>query len=248
MLIRSRIIRPATIPLARDEIMLKAVLFDLHGTLGYVDNPVAPTEVVKILEAKGYEVSPQAWEAAIRFVGIIDFPKFKFDNEISFLRHVCYRLGIEIDTNTLNKLVKLFQTREHYKVYPDATEAVRIAKEELDLKVAIVTTIPKFKFMQVIETLSRYLDLIMTGSEAGCDKSNPKMYLSILEALKLAPEEAIVIGDEEYVDIILPKKIGMKAIQIIRDGTEKCELADAHVNNLIEAMRIIKKWIRRSRK
>ena len=155
-------------------------------------------------------------------------------------------MGIEVNTNTLNKLVKLFQTQGHYKLYPDAIEAVRIAKEELDLKVAIVTTIPRFKFVQVIETLSRYLDLVITGSEAGCDKSNPKMYLSILEALKLAPEEAVVIGDEEYVDIILPKKIGMKAIQIIRNGKEKCELADAHVDNLIDAMRIIKKWIRRS--
>ena len=58
----------------------------------------------------------------------------------------------------------------------------------------------------------------MTGSEAGCDKSNPKMYLGVLEKLRVAPEKAVVIGDDGYVDVILPKKIGMRTIQIIRRG------------------------------
>lgn len=211
-----------------------------------MENPVATEEVIKILKIRGYEVSPQAWEVAMRFVGIIDFSRFKFNNEASFLRHVCHRLGIEVDRDTLNELVKIFKHKECYKLYPDAIDAVRIVKEDLDLKIAIITTIPKFKFMNLIEALLPYLDLVMTGSEAGCDKSNPKMYLSALRILKVTPKETVVVGDEEYVDVILPKKIGMRVIQIIKEHVKKRELADAYVRSLIDAVKIIREWINKS--
>ena len=143
--------------------------------------------------------------------------------------------------------MELFRCRERYRVYLDAVDALRIAKVELNLKVAIVTTIPRFMFMQVIKALSQYLDLVMTGSEAGCDKSNPKMYLGALEKLKVSPEKAVVVGDDEYVDVILPKKIGMRTIQIVRRGVRKCELADAHVSNLIDAMNVVREWMKNPR-
>jgi len=227
--------------------VLKVIFFDLHGTLGYTENPVTPIEVSKILTSRGYEVSPQAWRAAIHFVGIVDFPRLKLNDISSFLKQVCCRLGIEVDKDTLDKLIGLFESRDFYKLYPEAIDAVKIAKEELNLKAAIVTTIPKFKFKLILKFLSRYIDFVMTGLEAGCDKSNPKMYLSLLKTLKIAPKDVVVIGDEAYVDIILPKSLGMKVIQLIRGNTKKCDLADAHVNNLIDAIKVIKKWMKEAK-
>ncbi|MCJ7423621.1 hypothetical protein MUP01_05055 [Candidatus Bathyarchaeota archaeon] len=48
-------------------------------------------------------------------------------------------------------------------------------------KTAIVTTIARFKFEKAIQPISKHIDFVMTGYEAGCDKSNPKMYLRVLE-------------------------------------------------------------------
>ncbi|RLG89218.1 MAG: hypothetical protein DRO15_01000 [Thermoprotei archaeon] len=223
--------------------MLRGVFLDMHGTLGYVENPITPVEIAELLVDSGYEVSPQAWRVASHFVGIVDFPKLKFPNEHSYLRHVCFRLGIEIDEETLNRLVELFKRREYYKLYPEAIDAVKTIRE-LGLKIAIATTIPKFRFKLIIEALSPYIDFVMTGAEAECDKSNPKMYLKLLRILKLTPESVVVVGDEDYVDVILPKKLGMRAIQIIRENGKKCKLADAYVTNLIDAAKIIEKWIR----
>jgi len=51
--------------------MVEAVLFDLHGTLAYVDNPVSDIEISEYLSSRGYEVSPQQLKAAWFFVSII---------------------------------------------------------------------------------------------------------------------------------------------------------------------------------
>jgi len=46
---------------------IKAVLFDLHGTLAYVDNPITDTEISDFLFSEGYEIS-QYIRAAWAFV------------------------------------------------------------------------------------------------------------------------------------------------------------------------------------
>jgi putative hydrolase of the HAD superfamily len=80
----------------------------------------------------------------------------------------------------------------------------------------------------------------MTGYEAGCDKTNPRMYRKILEALNVRPEEAVMIGDDVQTDVLLPKRLGMKAILLDREKKNvQCPLADAIVNDLNEAMEIV---------
>ncbi len=56
------------------------------------------------------------------------------------------------------------------------------------------------------------------------------------------PWEVIVIGDDEYVDVALPKKLGMKTIQVVRKPLSKKGLADAYVDNLMDAVEIIREW------
>jgi putative hydrolase of the HAD superfamily len=85
----------------------------------------------------------------------------------------------------------------------------------------------------------------MTGYEAKCDKSNPKMYKRVLEILDVKPEEAIMIGDNMPIDIMLPKKLGINAILLDREKKiTECTQADAIVHNLNEAVETV---IRKSR-
>jgi FMN phosphatase YigB (HAD superfamily) len=55
--------------------VIKAVLFDLYGTLAYQENPVTNEEVSECLFGRNYEVSPQQLRAAFAFVAFIDYPK-----------------------------------------------------------------------------------------------------------------------------------------------------------------------------
>jgi len=219
-------------------VKIKAVLFDLYGTLAYVENPVTETEISEHLFSKGYEVSPQQLKAARAFVSFIDYPKYGYKNWRSYFSKIFWRLKVKVNEETLNTIVGLLESKP-YQLYPDVAGAVIKAKES-GFKTAIVTTIACFQFKKAIQPIRNYFDFIMTGYEAGCDKTNPKMYRKVLEILNARPEEAVMIGDDAPIDIILPKKLGINAIFLNREGKNvECPQADAVINNLNKAVETI---------
>jgi hypothetical protein len=88
---------------------IKAVLFDLHGTLAYVQNPVSGEEISNHLFSRGYEVSPQQLNAAWAFVSFIDYPKDGYNNWLSFFSRIFWRLETEIDEETLDELLNFLK-------------------------------------------------------------------------------------------------------------------------------------------
>lgn len=222
--------------------VLQAVFFDLHGTLAFLKNPLNSEEISEFFLESGYEIFPQSWDAASHFVGMVDYPKNGYFNRLSFLKQTLNRLEMEVGDDTLAKLASLYDNRNKYCLFSDAISAVKKAKE-LELKTAIVTTIPRFVFASAIEPIKDYFDVIMTGYEAGCEKSNPVMYKKTLESVKVRPDQAVMIGDELLVDVKIPKKLGMKAILLdrSRDQTKPCA-ADETTATLTEALAIVEKW------
>jgi len=217
---------------------IKAILFDMHGTLVYEENPVTDTEISEYLFSKGYEVSPQQLKAAWAFVSFIDYPKYGYRSWRSFFSKIFWRLKVKVDKETLEAIVKLLESKP-YQLYPDTAEVVINAKKN-GFKTATVTTIAYFQFKKALQPIKKYLDLIMTGYEAKCDKTNPRMYRKVLEILNVKPEEAVMIGDDVPIDILLPKRLGINAILLNREGKNlECPQADAVENNLNEAMETI---------
>jgi putative hydrolase of the HAD superfamily len=84
----------------------------------------------------------------------------------------------------------------------------------------------------------------MTGYEAGCDKSNPRMYKKVLEILGVKPQEAVMIGDDMQLDVFLPKRLGINVILLDRERKIPSDgrLVDASVYDLNEAMETIIRW------
>jgi len=219
-------------------VKIKAVLFDLYGTLAYVKNPLTHTEISEHLFSKGYEVSPQQLKAAWTFVSFIDYPKYGYKNWRSYFSKIFWRLKVKVNEETLNTIVGLLESKP-YQLYPDAARAVIEAKES-GFKTAIVTTIAYFQFKKAIQPIKNYFDFIMTGYEAGCDKTNPKTYRKVLEILNVRPEEAVMIGDDVPIDIILPKKLGINTILLGREGKNvECSHADAVISSLGEAVETV---------
>ncbi|NHV05762.1 MAG: HAD hydrolase-like protein, partial [Thaumarchaeota archaeon] len=64
-------------------------------------------------------------------------------------------------------------------------------------------------------------------------------YTKTLELLGINPNEAVMIGDNVYVDIFLPKKLGIHAILLNRyKKSVECKQAEAVVSNLSQALEI----------
>jgi FMN phosphatase YigB (HAD superfamily) len=62
----------------------------------------------------------------------------------------------------------------------------------------------------------------------------------VLKILKVKPEEAVVIRDKVDVDVLLPKRLGIKAILLDREKKNvECPAAITTVNNLIEAVEAV---------
>lgn len=222
---------------------LKAVLFDLHNTLVYLNNPLTSQEVSEFLLERGYDVYPQSWDAASHYVGMIDYPKSGYRDRQAFLKQILHRLNVQIGTEALQELALLQNERNAYTLFPDAAPAVLKAKQ-LGMKTAIVTTIPDFAFHSAMTPIIDYFDVIMTDFKAGCEKSNPLMHKVTLLELAATPDEAVMVGDELLVDVKIPKRIGMHTILLDRKSIveSKPDTADYKASTLTEAMSIVEKW------
>lgn len=202
------------------------------------DEEVTEEDISDYLFSRGYEVSPQQLKAAWAFVAFIDYPKHGYKSWRSYFSRILWRLRVKADRETLETIVSRLQSRP-YRLQWDANEAVRKTKK-CGFKTAIVTTIAHFQFKDAIKPIKECLDFIMTGYEAKCDKTNPKMYRKVLEILNVKPEEAVMVGDDVQVDILLPKRLGMHAILLDREKKNvECPQADTIVNNLNEAVEFV---------
>lgn len=226
------------------QLAIKAVLFDLHGTLAYVENPVTHQEASDFLVSRGYEVYPQTFRAAWQFVAFIDYPKHGYKGYHSFLKRLLWRIKVKVDKEILNGLAKLYE-RSQFELYPDALEAVKTVKQH-ELKTAIVTTIARFKFKEALQPLLPYLDAVITGYEVGCEKSNPRMFKRTLEILNVRPTAAVMIGDDVLIDIQIPNELGMHTVLLDREHKlSEAVCSDVVAVDLFKAVKTIKSWIKR---
>jgi len=192
---------------------IKAILFDFHGTLAYHKKKIDTKKLCQFLRNKGFDVYHQEWEATVKYVFFVDFPKGEINNWKDFQKKIFERLNIEADKNILRKLVKYCRENQKIEFYPDATIIKR-----LPFKKAIITTIPKFNFSHL--DLSDF-DFIMTGRETGRAKPHPDCFLKTLRKLGVKPSQAIMVGNDIDIDINPAKKLGIKTILIDRDGLFK---------------------------
>lgn len=222
---------------------MRAVIFDLYGTLIRAVEEVSDSTVSEYLVRRGYDVSPQQFHVSFAFTALVDYPRRGHNSWRDFLGQVLEKLGVVVDEDTLRGLVEMFEGCR-YELYPDALNAVSRVKD-LGLKTAIATTAPKFMFYEYLEPIKRYLDLIITGFEVGCDKSNPRMYAKIIEQLGAQPGEVVVVGDDPILDVEIPLRMGMHAILLDRRARYGRGVREYRLiaKNLSEAVTIIEELL-----
>jgi FMN phosphatase YigB (HAD superfamily) len=104
-------------------------------------------------------------------------------------------------------------------------------------------------YIKALKPIIDKVDLLVDAFTFHCEKSNPKIYRETLKALNVKPEQAVMVGDEEDVDILIPKRLGMYTIFL--DRNRKRESSPLKVkpyaiaDNLKEIVQIIEKYIKR---
>jgi len=217
---------------------LHGIIFDLYGTLAYAEKPISFEELSAILIENGYEIYAQELRAAYLYVLFIDYPREKYGNFEKFFRKVCDRLYIEVDCETQRKIID-FHNRTKNRFFPEVLEVL----EELNnrgYKMAVVTSTPLFAIQDILPTLRKYM-LVVTSRDTGCVKPNPRMFTHALSLLKLHPREVLSVGDDYYLDLAVPKKMGMRTALVTRgySATVHRFLCDITVNNLKDLLKYL---------
>jgi putative hydrolase of the HAD superfamily len=90
--------------------------------------------------------------------------------------------------------------------------------------------------------LRDYFDVVIDSSVFGTEKPDPAIFRAALEALDVAPEEALYVGDLYDVDVVGARAAGMEAVLLTPDGGRQnpaCRTA-ASIDELVDALLVRK--------
>jgi putative hydrolase of the HAD superfamily len=86
--------------------------------------------------------------------------------------------------------------------------------------------------------LRDYFDVVIDSSLVGIEKPDPGIFLAALDALGVAPEEALYVGDLYEVDVLGARAAGMEAVLLSSCGSQPgrpCRTA-ASIDDLVSAL------------
>jgi HAD superfamily hydrolase (TIGR01662 family) len=126
-------------------------------------------------------------------------------------------LGYHLDRDLLHKVLELDHRAlcSQFEVPFDTIEALRQIRER-GYRVGIVSNAtPTGSVMRhdlEVLGLAELIDAATYSSEVGYRKPHPRIYLSTVEALGVAPETCIFVGDRVKEDVVGAQAIGMRAV------------------------------------
>jgi len=219
--------------------MIKAILFDLDNTL---------IDFMKMKE-KSCEAAVDAMIAA----GL----KAEKEKTLKVLFKLYDKYGIE-HKHIFEKLLKKITGKVDYRIIAHGIIAYRKLKEtQLTLypgamqtlielkkkyKLGIITDAPRMNAWNRLFALriDEFFDVVVTAADVRKQKTSLAPFRAALNALKIKPEEALMVGDRIKRDIQTAKKLGIKTcyarygdIKPVKRGKSG---ADWEINNVREVV------------
>jgi len=216
-------------------VVIKAVIFDLYGTLmtSHEASESIEEALSKILREAGYEIYFQEVWAARQFVAFIDYTRGRANTPQEYYAKVLERLEIHPDSRLVDKFVNKDFEMQKNELYPDVAATVNKLKTR-GIKTAILTTIATWRFMPLLEQNKIEIDFVCTAREAAAVKPNPRIYRIVLTRFGINAEEAMMVGDDIKTDILPAKSLGIKAVLLSRNIRTDRKDADHTVSSLTE--------------
>ncbi|BAC12888.1 HAD family hydrolase [Oceanobacillus iheyensis] len=222
--------------------MIKAVLFDLDGTLLNRDESI-----------KGF-VNHQ-YERLKKWVGHIPKDKYitrflELDKRGYVWKDKVYQQLIQefdISKMTLEDLLQDYISEFRFNCVPfdNLIQMLEDLKSKNVLLGMITNGYGQFQ-MDNIKALGieRYFDVILVSEWEGIKKPDPEIFKKALEKLDVPPEQSIFVGDHPKNDVKAAQSIGMKGIWK-KDLQWNDVEADFTVNDLMALPLIVKNLTRR---
>lgn len=188
--------------------MIKAVLFDVDGTL---------------LDTSNFTY--QAFAYALQALGIKTVSKRRIADSVSLSLFDSYKSLTNGDQATLTTLVdrhRQFQRKnlDLIKPFLNSKKTLEILANK-KIKTAVVTSrnLNVTRILKQFRLLS-YFSVIISGTDVKNIKPDPESIFLALSKIKIAAENALFVGDME-VDILAGKRSGVKTFAVASGFTSK---------------------------
>jgi putative hydrolase of the HAD superfamily len=201
---------------------VKAVLFDLGGTLVEIDNSEIPHAMKRALEDCGINRSledvSQSWVKSWEGLNFRDLANLLDKFYVRW--NVQILCNLRIDPNA-GKLTRFIATHwwDYSKVtlYLDAKNLLPQLKRK-GLKIGLITSGLRKDINKMLSKvgLQNFFDIVVTTDTLRKMKPETEVFHHALEKLKIAPSEAIFIGDEIETDYKGAQKSGLIVFLIDR--------------------------------
>ncbi len=188
---------------------MKAVVFDLYSTLIYLQEKIFHLNLFRELQLDKKQI-----REVKRTVLTKDF------NSISeYISSIAS--GKTINSSSYEK--QLESEIESAWIYPETIEVLKNLKR-IGLLTGVISNLSSpYKKAFFNLGLDKLVDSYIFSCDVGVKKPDKKIYLSLLSALNLCPEDALMVGDSLLCDVKGPSDIGMISILLDRKGVSGYE-------------------------
>lgn len=209
---------------------IRAVFFDLYGTLARFDPPREEIQDAAAREhglsvtaggiARGYRtadefMASQNADEPVRSMSPAERDRFFARYEQLVLEDAGHR----VDTDTAARIWRTVRSQRYgLALFPDVLQSLE-AFAESGLTVGVISNMNETgEAVGARLGLSGRVDLIVTSLEAGAEKPHPPIFLEALRRADARPEEAVHVGDQPTSDVEGARAVGMRAVLMDRYG------------------------------
>jgi len=206
---------------------IRAIVFDVGGTLLYPADPVGET-YAKHARKYGVKLSPEATETAFREAFRSCSPRAKGavprdGNDRAWWKQVVAKSTIdkafpnpEAFETFFEDVYQFFAKPEAWGIYPEVLEVFEDLRDR-EINLCVLSNWDA-RLNTVLDGngLGEFLSNRFISAELGWEKPDAAIYRHVMESLRIKPEAILSVGDDPKNDIEGPKRAGWQAIQIER--------------------------------
>ena len=205
------------------ESCIKAVLFDLVGTLIYVKDSVG-TVYAEAARGFGFSIDPEKLNKSFQIALHLETPptggeekerKWWYKVVFETFKRANYDLEDKFDL-IFDLIFKEFTKRNTWAIYSDV---VPVLEKLSGFKIGLISNFDSRLEVILKELdLRKYFHILSYSGKVGYSKPHPAMFQYALNELNILPEESLYIGDSLNVDYYPACDLHMNSLLIDRDN------------------------------